>query len=109
MTKDINELLYGDLPTSEIDFDKVEMALGFELFYWQKTYIQFGSYRRSGKSVAVALHILLNNIDEPLTLPKPRNNRESIEQQILVEIYKKLQSANVPCRQITNMRGKKDD
>lgn len=95
--------IYNDLPFSEIDYDKIEKALGFKLFIWQKTYIERGEYRQSGKTTAVALRTLLTDIEKPLELQRPHSAREKIEQQQLIDIYKKLQAANVPCRKITKI------
>lgn len=95
--------IYNDLPFSEIDYDKIEKALGFKLFIWQKTYIERGEYRQSGRTTAVALRTLLTDIEKPLELQRPRSARGKIEQQQLIDIYKKLQAANVPCRKITKI------
>ena len=83
-------------PKYEALFAKVENALGFKLFAWQKTYILYGMYRRTGKTTAECLRALLDEDHCPIdyTLP-PRNPREEIHRRELLKIKKKLKDAGI--------------
>lgn len=66
----ICKLVYGP-PLVNPDWEdickKVEDALGFKLFTWQKTYIFYGEFRRYGNTTATILRLLLTDMDKPLT------------------------------------------
>lgn len=83
-------------PKYERLFKDVEKALGFKLFAWQKTYILYGIYRRTGKTTAECLRELLEEDHCPIdyTLP-PRNPREEIHRKELLKIKKKLSDAGI--------------
>ena len=46
--------------TPELDkkIEDVEKALGFKLFIWQKTYIEYGVFRQYGETTAKILRLL---------------------------------------------------
>lgn len=92
--------IYQDMPFSDIDYEKVERALGFKLFIWQKTFIERGEYRLSGKTTALALQTLLPYNKEPLELRRPNSRREQFEQMQIIEIQQKLKAEGIPCREI---------
>lgn len=47
--------------TPELDkkIEDVEKALGFKLFIWQKTYIEYGVFRQYGETTAKILRLLI--------------------------------------------------
>lgn len=53
-------------------FEKVEKALGFKLFYWQKTYIMGMNWRCSGQTTAIILQELLKTEATPIDYSRPR-------------------------------------
>lgn len=95
--KDIKEeWFYRPIPPFEDFFEKIEKALGFKLFIWQKTFIINGYFRQYGETTAkIIKRLTVDNIPIDLT-QRPRTAREKIENDGLVEIYKKLQAAGVP-------------
>lgn len=93
--------IYKDIPThNNIDYEKVEAALGFKLFIWQKAFIERGEYRRSGRTTAQILRELLTDTEQELVLQKPHSIREEIEQHQLLEIYKKLKENGIKCKTV---------
>lgn len=99
----VDSMIYPYIPIrSDIDFEKVEEAIGFKLFVWQKTYIEYGMCRRCGKTTALILRALLNDIDKcPIELSKrPKSIREDLYKERMLEIREKLVSNGVPCRGI---------
>jgi hypothetical protein len=93
---------YQRLPFSKIDWPAIEKAIGFKLFFWQKTYIEFGHYRRTGRTTAIILHELLRNSTVPIdaTHFSPRNPRQRFVGQMLVDIYFKLKNAGIQTRTV---------
>lgn len=93
--------IYADVPTyNNIDYEKVEAALGFKLFIWQKTFIELGHYRRCGRTTARILRELLTDTEQELVLQRPHSIREKIEQQQLLEIHKKLKENGIKCKTV---------
>nr|DAH16682.1 MAG TPA: hypothetical protein [Caudoviricetes sp.] len=93
--------IYRDIPTrNNIDYEKVEEALGFKLFIWQKTLIERGEYRQSGRTTAQILRELLTDTEQELVLQRPHSIREEIEQHQLLEIYKKLKENGIKCKTV---------
>lgn len=93
--------IYRDIPTrNNIDYEKVEEALGFKLFIWQKTLIERGKYRQSGRTTAQILRELLTDTEQELVLQRPHSIREEIEQHQLLEIYKKLKENGIKCKTV---------
>lgn len=89
------DFIYRDLPFEDIDFAKIEQALGFKLFIWQKTYISRGYFRQYGATTAQILKRLLTD-KEPIDLTeRAKSHREQIEREELIKIYQKLQAAGV--------------
>lgn len=93
--------IYRDIQTyNNIDYEKVEAALGFKLFIWQKTLIEYGKYRQSGRTTAQILRELLTDTEQELVLQRPHSKREEIEQHQLLEIYKKLKENGIKCKTV---------
>lgn len=88
-------------PEQDKLFEDIEKALGFKLFTWQKTYIENGTFRRSGKTLAEILRLLLDVDAEPLDFTiLPRNQREHCFRKQLKDIWYKLKDANIPMRKV---------
>ena len=99
-------MIYGNhLPLSNIDFKAIEKALGIKLFYWQKTYIETGVYRRYGDTTARVLRELLdpNRKDVPIILNNHRGwtiAEENVYKNMMREIKLKLDAAGIETRPI---------
>lgn len=94
------EWLTRDIPG--MDFSKIEKALGFRLFVWQKSFILNGEWRQMGMSTAQSIRRLLQ-VDKPLKLYANVSPRERIENQITWGIYQQLHNAGIEtCKVITN-------
>lgn len=79
----------------EQQFEAIEKALGFELFVWQKAYIERGEFRKIGKTTAEVIRELIVpgniiNYSEP-----PRNNRERFHRSTLLEIKQKFEESGI--------------
>ena len=91
-----NSWIYAPLPEYEELFQKIEKALGFKLFVWQKYFIVWGAWRRLGATTAQAIRRLVMD-KEPVYIPKkPRHAREKFENEELIRIYEKLKAGGVP-------------
>lgn len=66
----IRDWIYGSPGHETEEFckiiEEVEKALGFKLFVWQKSYIQFGVFRKYGATTAEILRDILDVDGEPL-------------------------------------------
>ncbi len=98
----VEDLIYsGYFEGMQETFERIEQALGFKLFTWQKSYIAVGELRRCGKTTAECLRILLEVDAEPLDLTRPAGNaRGEWFRRTLKEIQEKLVSAGIPTRTI---------
>lgn len=101
----VPEWIFADIPCCKIDFKTIEKVLGIKLFTWQKSYIAFGEFRRSGKTLAMILQQLLNETEEPITLRRPMSRQEEFYQKQLFEVRKKLVTAGIKCREIERIKG----
>lgn len=91
----VNDLMWDNL------FERIEEALGFKLFIWQKTYIMGLGYRCSGKTTADILKTLVGDrISTPVYLERPKNKREDFYQRELIEIKRKLDAKDVISRSV---------
>ena len=91
-------------------FKQVENALGFKLFAWQKTYILYGMYRRTGKTTAECLRELLDDEHCPIDYTHPpRNPREEIHRKELLKIKKKLDDAGIRTNPILRTQRDKEN
>lgn len=87
--KFIDDWLRMPFPGYEELFQKIEKALGFRLFTWQKTFIISGEYRRIGDTTARSIKHLLEDREINLQLPL-RNARQRFEEKELLRIYNQL-------------------
>lgn len=94
------EYVFG--PPLEKWFEEVEKALGFKLFFWQKTFIAHGAFRCYGKTTAEILRDLSQTQHRPLDLRKykTRPMRERIYFDELLSIKAALDAAGVPTREV---------
>lgn len=69
----IPDWIYADIYTSECDFSKIEEALGFRLFTWQKAYILMGKFRMYGETTAKVVKTLIDPpmLNTPIDFSKP--------------------------------------
>lgn len=88
-------------PSWDSLFERIEEALGFKLFIWQKTHIMGLGYRCSGQTTAEALRVLVGGrISGPIYLERPKNRIEDFYQQELIDIKRKLDDKGVISRNI---------
>lgn len=91
----VNDPLWDSL------FERIEDALGFKLFFWQKTYIMGLGYRCSGRTTAEVLKNLVGErTAEPIYLKRPKNRMEDFYQHELIEIKGKLDDKGIISRSI---------
>lgn len=82
-------------------FERINKALGIELWIWQKTYITMGVYRCIGATTAESIQLLLFSGETPLDLSEPaRSNIERAEREQLKDIYEKLNAAGIKTRRV---------
>lgn len=81
-------------------FAAVEEALGFKLFFWQKSYIAFGTFRRYGKTTAEILRELSQINEPPIDLRryKTRGHRVRIYYDELLKMKETLNAAGILTR-----------
>ena len=90
-------------------FEKVEKALGFKLFYWQKTYIMGSEIRRFGGTTANILRSLLDVEGDPLDYTRPASGkRDKFYRDTLLDIKEKLNKAVIKTREVWRSKAKKD-
>lgn len=82
--------------------EKIESALGFELYTWQKTYLERGRFRVYGESTAKMLRELTDIKDAPIDLRRCniRNRTEKIYADDLKEMQRLLNRNGIECRDI---------
>ena len=101
MDKDLENWLYRPIYPEEEFFKKVEAALGFKLFIWQKAFIVTGVFRQYGETTAEILRELLETKAEPLDYTRPPENvRARFYRDELREIQMKLQRAGIETWQV---------
>lgn len=91
---------YFDQEREEL-YKRIEKALGFKLFAWQKSYIETGFFRKYGNTTAVCLANLLDVDGKPIDFTAmPTSNRADIYRRELRSIQEKLTEAGIPTRTI---------
>lgn len=82
------------LPNEIELFNKIEKALGFKLYFWQKTFLIVGHFRQTGESTARCLKQLFGA--SPINYSqRPKNAREHCERNTLWKIKEQLQRAGI--------------
>lgn len=81
---------------------EVEKALGYKLFFWQKTYIEMGAFRQYGETTAKILRELSQTELPPIDLRRYRSRslRESIYYDELLKIKAILDNAGIQTRAV---------
>lgn len=88
-------------PAMETLFEKIEDALGFKLFIWQKTFIAYGKFRYYGETTAYVLGELLQVDGPPIDYTiRPRSNQEAIYRKELIRTKEKLSRQGIETRTI---------
>lgn len=102
-----NEWIYRTMPEEGVDFNKIEKALGFKLFIWQKTFITRGVFRQYGATTAMCIRRLLQK-DNPIDYRKRIvHAQELFERQEMIRIHDQLQAAGVEVCEILRPERKK--
>lgn len=91
-------------PEHEEMFQKIEKALGFKLFTWQKSFLLTGEYRRIGDTTARNIKQLLEDKEINLQIP-PRSAIQRFEQKELLRLYDQLKPTGLVKAKI-KVRGK---
>ncbi len=96
----VNDWIYRN-PYHEYEelFNRIEAALGFDLFVWQKSYIVTGHFRQYGETTAMILKELLDT--EAALLDYTRrgmSHREDFYRRQLREIQERLKDAGIKIR-----------
>lgn len=88
--------------TPELDkkIEDVEKALGFKLFIWQKTYIEYGVFRQYGETTAKILRLLITPGKIVDFTEQPRGDRERFFRKELLEVKAKLNAAGVQTNEV---------
>lgn len=83
-------------------FAAVEAALGFKLFFWQKSFIEHGVFRCYGETTAKILRELSKVNEPPLDLVKykTRGHKERWFCDELLRVKTALDAAGVPTRKV---------
>lgn len=81
-------------------FEKIEKALGYKLFRWQKTYLTIGAFRQYGETTARILRDLLAVNYCPLDLSTARTPMEKIHRNYYRNIQEQLTAAGIPTRTV---------
>ena len=80
---------------------RIEKALGFRLFLWQKTLILHGSFRQLGSTTATCVRKLIRIKDSGvIKLARPRNALEHFEQRELMHIKTLLDKESIKTNRI---------
>lgn len=105
--EDLSRIVYG-IPTRhyeelyDLPLTKVEEALGFKLFTWQKTRICLGTSRQSGRTTATTImRLLKGDHDGKVYLPlRPRRQYDLWEKRFVLDMATKLQAAGIEIKEI---------
>lgn len=86
--------IFRDIPKEHDLISKIEKAMGFKLFLWQKTFIATNVFRQYGETTAKILRRLTKS-DEPIDLTRIVGAKERFEAQETIKIYERLKAAGV--------------
>lgn len=97
--------IYSSVTSPDSEFEKtiraVERALGFDLFVWQKTFIEHGEFRQFGATTAEILRDLLDVSGNPIDYRRPPvSNKDRLYRNELRHIKQKLDDAGIPTREV---------
>lgn len=86
-------------PEYEELFKRIEAALGFNLFVWQKSFIVMGHFRQYGETTARILRELLDTEAAPLDYTRRcMSHREDFYRRELRKIQERLEDAGIKTR-----------
>ena len=74
--------------------------MGFKLFIWQKTYIEYGVFRQYGETTAKILRLLITPGEIVDFTEQPRGDRERFFRKELLEVKAKLNAAGVQTNEV---------
>ena len=102
MSEKGNDWIYvNPYPEYEELFKRIEAALGFKLFTWQKSFIVLGHFRRYGETTAMILKELLDTEAAPLDYTRRgMSHREDFYRRETREIQERLHKAGIKTRVI---------
>lgn len=87
--------IFSDISEDHDLISKLESAMGFKLFVWQKTFIAMSVFRQYGETTAKILKRLTKS-DEPIDLTRGFIcAKERFEAQETIKIYERLKAAGV--------------
>lgn len=96
--------IFSEVPDPECNktFEEVEKALGFKLFYWQKSFVINNTWRHCGMTTAEILRDLLcDRNGTPIDFSEPpKSIQEKIYRDELKKIKKKLNAAGIKTRPV---------
>mgnify|MGYP003295305240 CR=1 FL=1 len=79
-----------------IKFEKIEEALGYRLYGWQKSYICIGLFRRMGKTTAKCIKRLIEHEAGPIDFIRPPYSiEENFERKELFKMAQKFDKAGI--------------
>lgn len=97
---------YRELPLHDTKLEAwieaAEQALGFKLFFWQKTFIEIGVFRQYGETTAKILRELSQIELPPLDYRsyRKKTQRERLYCEELLKIKAQLEAAGVQTRKV---------
>ena len=102
-TTETPDWIYQQIIPNEEFYKKIELALGYKLFHWQKTFIESGHFRKAGITTAKILRELLDinapAINIPITYVRG-SNAERAYINNLIDIKTKLSKAEIQTRKV---------
>ena len=99
----LNKYIYSNhafTPDQVELFEKIEKALGYKLFRWQKTYLTIGAFRQYGETTAKILRNLLAVNYPPLDLSTTRKAMDKLHRDYYRNIQERLTAAGIPTRTV---------
>lgn len=93
------DFIYGDpgefRPDYQQLFERIEKALGFKLFFWQKSYIAHGQFRRYGATTAHILKDLVDLRNGPIDRSRAFSRQDEFYTHELRKIKEQLELAGI--------------
>lgn len=88
-------------PEREEYYKRIEKALGFKLFAWQKTYIEVREFRKYGRTTAILLADLLDIDARPIDFTRMSlGKQDDITRKEMRKLQEKLTEAGIQTRTI---------
>lgn len=93
----------------EQKFEAIEKALGFQLFFWQKCFIERGTFRQTGATTAEILRDLLQTDAQPLDYTKYGGRMAEFYKDQTRDIKEQLDNAGIETRTVFFSRKDKEE